>query len=1195
MKRAFIFLFFVSVFTAAEPMWIWKQGKITTEKAEFRRIISLTHTPKQASIMITCDNSFTLILNGKELAKSKNWQAPVKMDLVKKLQKGKNIFEVMVENEGPMAGLILDLMIDGKAYFSDKSWQARAPKGQWEAAIELKKYGSKPWGKVFNKSVAIEQSSKAAVVKSPEYLPLTTLPGFKAEKIYDVDKATQGSWVGLTSDNKDRLIASDQYGGIYRLTLGAKEPKVEKLNVQVSRAHGLLYAFDSLYVISSQSKMKGLYRLTDTNGDDQFDKEEYVIPFRASGEHGIHSVVLSPDKKSLYLIGGNNTDLPKSVNKFRMATNWSEDHILPRMDDGRGHNRGRLAPGGLIIKTTPDGKEQELIAHGFRNQFDVSFNQEGELFTFDADMEYDIGSPWYRPARINHVVSGADYGWRHGSGKWPEYYTDTVATTLDIGPSSPTGSVMGTGAKFPEKYQRSFFVNDWTYGTMYAVHLEQYGATYKATKEEFVSGKPLPLTDVIIHTDGNMYFLVGGRKTDSALYTVTYTGKESTKPAQIHQLNKDILLRRELEALHTLPASKGIADKAWPYLSNSDRFIRHAARVAIERQNTADWKSKFNDESNSWAIIEGACALARMGEKADQSLVLKKLNQVDYAKLSENQKLAAIRSYQLAFTRLGKPTDADTQAVIKKLDAFYPSKINFENRELVQVLLYLDAANIIPRAVREMVSATEEQKKLLSDEILQRNDRYAAAAKRTEQFRPNTQQMALAFSLRSIKNAWTDADYATYFSWFPKAKTWQGGNSFSIFIENSRKEALANIEDPVKKAKYDKISSKSLIKPRAITSPKGPGQIWTVETAVAAVQDKLKARDFKSGENLYHAVACASCHRFAGSGSGIGPDLTGSSSRYTLKDMMENIIEPSKVISDQYSSKVFKMKGGSEVVGRKGTEEDGTLHLMTNPYSADYSAEIKVADIKSEKEWHVSPMPPALIYSLNPDELSDLIAYIFSAGNPEHKYFKAGNTLEGAQDLFNGKDLSDWKGDLKHWKVENGMIYGSTHGNKLKANTFLVWDGEVEDFHLKWEAKFEGNNSGMMYRAFWKDESIYRLSGYQADMHPKPEFLAMLYGEGLGKRGIIAKRGQKVEIDANQKVRVRGKTTAPEKIDVTQWQTYEVICKGNRMIHKINGKVTVDITDNHPERLAKGMIGMQLHAGAPMKVWFKNIQLKKLN
>ena len=145
-------------------------------------------------------------------------------------------------------------------------------------------------------------------------------------------------------------------------------------------------------------------------------------------------------------------------------------------------------------------------------------------------------------------------------------------------------------------------------------------------------------------------------------------------------------------------------------LADSDRFIRHAARVAIEKQSTDQWKALFNDEENTWAIIEGACALARVGQKSDQSLILKKLNQLDYGKLSEEQKLAAIRSYQLAFTRHGEPSQADAQVVIKQLNNHFPSKSNFINRELVQVLLYLNATNIIPRAVREMMSATEEQK-----------------------------------------------------------------------------------------------------------------------------------------------------------------------------------------------------------------------------------------------------------------------------------------------------------------------------------------------------------------------------------------------------------------------------------------------------------------------------------------------------
>lgn len=1193
MKNKLLFLL-LSLLTwqsiQAEPVWIWKEGKIKTEKADFKKTFDLKAAPKKAALLATCDNEFMLIVNGQKVENSSKWDTPVKTDIAKYLQKGKNTLEVKAHNEGNIAGFIFSLKMKDQSIFSDKSWQARGDNGKWHAAVEVKKYGAAPWGKVFDKPSA---------EKAPLTQPVVTLPGFKAEKIYDVQKGSQGSWVGLTHDHKGRLIASDQYGGIYRITLDSPV-KVEKLQVKTNSAHGVLYAFDSLYVFSGEGKAKGLYRLTDTNGDDQFDKEEYLIPFKSTGEHGVHSIVLTPDKKSLYLIGGNNTDLPDSVKNTRTSRNWKEDHILPRMADGRGHNRGRLAPGGLVIKVSPDGKKQELIAHGFRNQFDGAFNAEGEFFVYDADMEYDIGSPWYRPTRVNHVVSGADFGWRHGTGKWPGYYTDTLPTTLDIGPGSPTGVTSGLGAKFPAKYQKAIFINDWTYGTMYAVHLEKHGATYKASREEFVSGKPLPLTDVIIHPDGNMYFMVGGRRTTSALYRLTYVGSESTAPVTAEAITAEMKLRRELETLHYDGTGPDAIDKAWPHLASEDRYVRYAARVAIEKQPTENWQDKFLAETNDWALIESTCALARMGKAEHLPKILSQLNKIDYKAASKDKFLAAIRSYQLAFARLGNADKASADAVIAKLNPLFPAKDNFINRELCQVLLFLNAPGAVTKTVQEMLIATEVQEKIMSDEILNRNDRYKAAAKRMEQFRPNTQQFSLAFSLRSIKEGWTKSDHATYFSWFPRAKTWQGGNSFAIFIENSRKEALANVKDAADRKKYDQISNKSLITPRAITAPKGPGQVWTVVGAVKAVENNLSGRDFKSGENLFHATACASCHRFAGEGSGIGPDLTGSANRYSIKDMMENIIEPSKVISDQYGSTLFKMKDGSEIVGRIGTEENGIVHVMTNPFSADSNVDVKLADVKEQKEWHVSPMPPGLINSLNKDELSDLIAYIFSAGDENHKYFTGAKTnaapvLEGAQNLFNGKDLSGWKGDPSRWQVENGVIVGSTFGEKLKANTFLIWEGEVGDFELVYECKVEGkNNSGMMYRAEMLDPAIWRLKGNQADCHPKPEYCGMFYSEATG-RGIVAQRGTKVVVDAESgKPQVVGKTESPTPVDISQWQTYKIVAKGNRLLHYVNGRLAVDLTDNHKDMRLKGLLGLQIHAGAPMKAYFRNIQLKKL-
>jgi putative heme-binding domain-containing protein len=329
--------------------------------------------------------------------------------------------------------------------------------------------------------------------------------------------------------------------------------------------------------------------------------------------------------------------------------------------------------------------------------------------------------------------------------------------------------------------------------------------------------------------------------------------------------------------------------------------------------------------------------------------------------------------------------------VIGTLNGLYPHEDNFVNRELSQILLYLNAPGAVSKTVQLVLNATDIQEKILDDKVLQRNDNYAKAAQRTEQFRPNVQQFALAFSLRSVKEGWSDADYASYFSWFPRAKTWQGGNSYGAFIENSRKQALVNVTDEAARKKYEAASAKSMMPARAIQTPKGPGRSWTVKEAVSVVEGNMKGRNFASGENLFHATACASCHRFAGEGMGIGPDLTGSANRYALQDMMENIVEPSKVISDQYISTQFTMKDGSSVIGRIAKEDGGMLHLMTNPFSADSNVQIKAADVKSRKPHEVSHMPPSLINGLNPDELSDLIAYIFSAGDRDHQYFSGGN------------------------------------------------------------------------------------------------------------------------------------------------------------------------------------------------------------
>lgn len=970
------------------PYWIWKDKGQDSERANFRTYLNLEEDPEEAFLRMTCDNSYILNVNGKRVASSEDWKKPLRINLSQILEKGKNYIYIEAQNEGAAAGMVFDLTVDGKKMVSNKGWQAQAHEGEWKKAVEIQSYGGDPWGNILEHA---EPYKREIEPEATELDNIQSLSGFSVEKLYTTRRG-EGSWVGLCSDQKGRLITVDQHSGIYRVTL-TPEVSVERLQVGLKGAWGALCAFDSLYLFLNEGpeEKRGLYRLQDTTQDDQYDKVEHIIPMKTHGEHGVHSILLSPDKKSLHLIVGNYGVIPSTVTHHRLSTKWGEDHLLPRMQDGRGHNVNGMAPGGFIMKVSPDGKEQEVVCIGFRNQVDAAFNEDGELFTFDSDLEYDIGSPWYRPTRIIHVVSGADWGWRAGSGKWPTYYTDSLPATLNIGPGSPTGMCSGAGSSFPAKYQKALFAADWTYGTLYAIHLERNGATYQATKEEFLSGKPLPLTDQLIHTDGNMYLLTGGRRTTSSLYKVSYTGTENTeKIPAAPALSEDLLLRRKLEALHEPEVSVEAVPLALEYIGHEDRFIRHAARTALELQPTEHWKNTLQEKLDPWELIEITTALARVGDQTDQEALLEALNTLPLETLPPATLLAALRSYQLAFTRHGKPTLKNRESVISKLNPLYPHADNYVTRELAQILLYLNAPEAVSKTVDQVLNATHVPEKIHSDDMIQRNEYYGKSVSLTEQFQPNVQQYALAFSLHSIKKGWTREDYYQYFSWFRKAETWQGGNSYQPYIDRIRRTALRNVYNRSVRNQCYKLSHQPSSSTRQFTPPKGPGRAWTVEDAVRAVEGHLVERDYQNGKNLFHATSCGTCHTFGRekAGLGIGPNLTGSASRYSIRDMMENIIHPSKSISDQYGSTKFRLKDGTIIIGRSGTERNGAVRVLTDPFSIESAISVKLSDVLEQNPYAVSPMPAGLINTLNPEELRDLIAYLFSGGDPKHEYFQ---------------------------------------------------------------------------------------------------------------------------------------------------------------------------------------------------------------
>ena len=208
------------------------------------------------------------------------------------------------------------------------------------------------------------------------------------------------------------------------------------------------------------------------------------------------------------------------------------------------------------------------------------------------------------------------------------------------------------------------------------------------------------------------------------------------------------------------------------------------------------------------------------------------------------------------------------------------------------------------------------------------------------------------------------------------------------------------------------------------------------------------------------------------------------------------------------------------------------------------------------------------------------------------------------KNLFNGKDLTGWKG-LDFWSVEDGCITGRTTKEKpTKGNTFLVWEGEVADFELTFQYKIVGGNSGVQYRSKLVDAKGFVIAGYQGDFEAGKKFSGILYEEK--GRGILAERGQKVVIKegANPKdpkkpnIEVTGSLGKTDeiqaKIKAEAWNEYRIVAKGGHLQHFINGVQTVDVTDETAVGAKKGLLALQLHAGPAMVVQFKDIVLKEI-
>jgi len=919
-------------------------------------------------------------INGVKVASNDNFNKPTGKEVKEYLKRGNNVIAVVASNaeaEGP-AGFVarLDLEFDTQnvRIVTDASWFGGISEvAGWKTDLKVPTgfksveiagpIGEGAWPLVT--SALLDAAIPMKSLTATDTDRLIVAEGFQVELLYDVPKDTQGSWVNMCALPDGRLVVSDQYGSLYQVTppgigMESSETVVKKLGVELGMAHGLLWAFDSLFVmVNGRDKYpSGLYRVSDTDGDDELDAVKLLREINGGGEHGPHAILPHPDGKNLVVVCGNATELTE-LESSRVPMVWSED-LLHERTYGRGFMRGVPAPGGWIAKVSPNGSDWVLLAMGFRNPFDAAYNREGELFAYDADMEWDVNTPWYRPTRICHVVSGAEFGWRNGSGKWPAYFPDSVPPVVNVGPGSPTGVCFGYGTKFPAKYQEAMFICDWSYGKLYAVHLQPNGSTYQGELEEFVAGTPLPLTDVVVGAnDGALYFTIGGRRTKSGLYRVTYKGDESTVGSENGRAGVAARTnRRSLEALHK-PIGLDAVKLATPELGNSDRLTRYAARIALEHQPPTLWQAKVLASPNVDIALNGMLAMTRVSDNEVRSEMLEKLYSIPYERLTETQQILWLRVYGLIFMRLGEAGTEDAEQIRNRLEPQFPTLNASINSELFKLLVY-----------GESVEATEKAVMLLSSAPTQE------------------EQIDLAKTLRHQRLGWRPESRRIYFQWFLKAANYRGGASFTMFLENIQKDAVANLS-PDEASELKSIIESPIQRSNPLNYTKRPVvKQWTVEDLVAMAGKSLKGRDFERGSRMFGEANCFACHRFSEKGGAIGPDLTSVAGRFSRKDLIESIVHPNKQISDQYSATTFITLDGKVITGRVANLSGDNIMVQTNMLDPGNFTVIDTKMIDEQFPSKNSLMPQGLLDRLEEEEVLDLLAFLLSRGNRNSPLFR---------------------------------------------------------------------------------------------------------------------------------------------------------------------------------------------------------------
>ena len=817
----------------------------------------------------------------------------------------------------------------------------------------------------------------------------------------------------------------------------------------------------------------GLYRLRDTDGDDRVDAVERIA--RATGriqEHGPHTIARGPDG-ALYVLYGNFSGPDVRLAPSSALRDLEEDQLLPRILDPRGHANRLRAPGGTLYRVDLDANVWERLSGGLRNPFDLAIGAAGEVFAYEADMEWDRGLPWFRPTRVVHLIPAGDYGWRTGSGKFAFYEMDTLPGVVDVGRGSPVGVVFYYHDAYPERYRGAYFMGDWSRGRIRVLFPERSGATWTGEAHDFVLGEPLNVTDLDVGPDGWLYFATGGRGTSGGLYRVTYEqpgapsaaagalravrqpmprsgwGREAILSArtqagddwapelwaivrdpdqeaidrmralellQVHGpkptleetsalLSSDeamvraaaaallgaytfpqvqvplraaladpdpLVARRAAESLTRSglhPRTRGLevatSEALYELLDHEDRFLRYAAREAILRIAHGYWFDPAimaSPEQRPRGFFEALLAMIyRQEHKLEYNFLGGKLIQAARADLDIDGQLDFLRLLEIAFVRDEEPDAPGRDDVRAGLGPLllgrYPHADARVNRQLERLLAFLQPDGAL-----------------------------ATMADQLSQERPPEEQIHTAYCIRAMDRGWTPELRGRVVSWFDRARGFRGAASMEGYIDAIWQDVLAHFPAEERTAAEERLDRQRAERARRaaelITDVEGdrPGRSDLAQMSFEELAEYLEydvmayeRYNAEQGERVFHRARCSACHVFGDVGRGGGPDLSTVVKRFRRREILESIMYPSRVISDQYRAVDVELDDGNLHSGMVVEESETRLTLID---AGGNRLDLDRSRIRSQEPSALSIMPEGLLDAMTLSDLASLMRFL---------------------------------------------------------------------------------------------------------------------------------------------------------------------------------------------------------------------------